>query len=269
MCQNFWLKIWKRETMGWWKNIKKTSVGWIKGYASKVGDVTNSDNVDHFTPQNTAYWIFVGLFFLCFAVNRFIYSNVEEKQGPIGYIQHPKISENELRKDDMVYLKLNELFAQMENFGQMERIKPFLPLLPEILDSVPSAVPLFREHYVLSSPYGKRYHPVHRVTKKHFGVDLAASKDTPIYATAAGRVIRVENSPKGHGLHIVISHAHGFQTLYGHMESVAVTEGEAIGAHDFIGTVGSTGISTGPHLHYEVIKNGRANRPRSIFQSEI
>ncbi|NNE77857.1 MAG: M23 family metallopeptidase [Pricia sp.] len=251
--------------MGWWKSIKKTSVGWIKGYASKVGDVTNSNDVDYFTPQNTAYWIFVGLFFLCFIANRFFYGDVQQPEYLGAMTQHPKIAVNGPREDDMVYLKLSELFVHMENFEQMERIKPFLPLLPEILDSVPSAVPLFREHYVLSSPYGKRYHPVHRITKKHFGVDLAASKDTPIYATAAGRVINIESNPKGHGLHILISHAHGFQTLYGHMESVAVAEGEAIGAHDFIGTVGSTGISTGPHLHYEVIKNGRRIDPTASF----
>ena len=251
--------------MGWGKSIKKTSVGWIKGYASKVGGVTNSNDVDYFTPQNAAYWIFVGLFFLCFMANRLFYGDVQEPEYLGALSQHPKISENEPRTDDIIYLKLSELFVHMENFQQMERIKPFLPLLPKILDSVPSAVPLFREHYVLSSPYGKRHHPVHKISKKHFGVDLAASKNTPIYATAAGRVLRIENSPKGHGLHIVVSHAHGFQTLYGHMESVTVTEGEAIGAHDFIGTVGSTGISTGPHLHYEIIKNGKRIDPTGSF----
>lgn len=251
--------------MGLWKSIKKRTVARIRGYASKVGDVTNSDDEDYFTPQNTAYWIFVGLFFLCFVANRLFYGNVQEPEYFSVLAQHPETSENKPPKDVMVYRKLSELFVELEHFQQMERIKPFLPLLPEILDSVPSAVPLLREHYVLSSPYGKRYHPVHQISKKHFGVDLAAAKDTPIYATAAGKIIRIENSPKGHGLHIVISHAHGFQTLYGHMESVAVTEGEAIGAHDFIGTVGSTGISTGPHLHYEVIKNGRRIDPTASF----
>ncbi|HEA19713.1 MAG TPA: M23 family metallopeptidase [Pricia antarctica] len=251
--------------MAWWKSIRKTSVEWLKGYTLKVGGVTSSNDVDHFTPQNAAYWIFVGLFFLCYMANRFFYGDVQGPEYLGALSQHPKIFEYEPRTDDIVYLKLSELFVQMENFQQMEPIKPFLPLLPKILDSIPSSVPLFREHYVLSSPYGKRYHPVHRISKKHFGVDLAAPKGTPIYATAAGRVIRIENSPKGHGLHIVISHSHGFQTLYGHMESVSVTEGEAIGAHDFIGTVGSTGISTGPHLHYEIIKNGKRIDPTGSF----
>ena len=164
-----------------------------------------------------------------------------------------------------MYQKLSDLLDDLENFEQLDRLRPFLPLRPEILDSVPSTVPLYREHYVLSSSYGNRHHPIHRVTKKHFGIDLAAEKDTPIYCTAAGRVALIENNPGGHGLHVIISHAHGFSTLYGHMESVAVTKGEALDAHDFIGTVGSTGISTGTHLHYEVIKDGQRVDPAPSF----
>lgn len=179
-----------------------------------------------------------------------------------GQIRNPITEEPQ---EDLVYQKLHDLLYDLESFGQMNRLKPYLPLRPQVLDSVPSAVPLFRERYVLSSSYGNRHHPVHRVTKKHFGVDLAAEKGTPIYCTAAGRVAHIENNPSGHGLHVVISHAHGFSTLYGHMESVAVTKGEALDAHDFIGTVGSTGISTSPHLHYEVIKDGIRINPAPSF----
>ncbi len=251
--------------MGWWKTIKKTTLIRIRRYVSKVGGVTNSTHTDYFTPQNSAYWVFVGLFFLFFGVNHFFFGSVQEPEYFGALAQHSEISEKEPQKKGMVYRKLRELFVEMEDFQQLEQIKSFLPLHYNVLDSVPSAVPLFREHCVLSSPYGKRYHPVHQISKKHFGVDFAAAKDTPIYATAAGKVIRVEDSPKGYGLHIVISHAHGFETLYGHMESVTVMEGETIGAHDLIGTVGSTGLATGPHLHYEVIKNGLRIDPTASF----
>ncbi len=251
--------------MGSWKNITKRTVEGIRRHVSKVVGVTNSKDVAHFTPQNAAYWIFVGFFFLSFAANRFFYGNVQDRENLGALAQDPGISENGAGETEILYRKLSELLFQMEHFQQLEHLRPFLALVPEVLDSVPSSVPLFREHYVLSSPYGQRYHPVHRVTKKHFGVDLAASKGTPIYATAAGRITRIENARHGHGLHVVIAHAHGFETLYGHMESVAVSEGEAIGPHDFIGTVGSTGISTGPHLHYEIIKNGRRIDPTASF----
>ncbi|MDT7827206.1 M23 family metallopeptidase [Pricia sp. S334] len=251
--------------MSAWKNIKKASIGWIKGYAQKVGGVTNSSDSGHFTPQNSSYWIFVGLFFLCFAANRFFFSTASKTEY-LGSLtkQIKKPIAKELR-EDLVYQKLSDLLDDLENFEQLDQLRPFLPLRPEILDSVPSTVPLFREHYVLSSSYGNRRHPVHRVTKKHFGVDLAAEKDTPIYCTAAGRVAHIENNPNGHGVHVIISHAYGFSTLYGHMESVVVTKGEALDAHDFIGTVGSTGISTGPHLHYEVIKDGQRVDPAPSF----
>ena len=251
--------------MSAWKNIKKASIGWIKGYAKKVGGVTNSEDSNHFTPQNSSYWIFVGPFFLCFATNRFFYNDTNSTEGLGNLTGHIAEPMTEAVKKDLVYQRLTDLLYQIENFGQMNRLKPYLPLRPQVLDSVPSAVPLFRERYVLSSSYGNRHHPVHRVTKKHFGVDLAAEKGTPIYSTAAGKVTFIENNPNGHGLHLVISHAYGFSTLYGHMESVSVDIGEALDAHDFIGTVGSTGISTGPHLHYEVIKDGQRVDPAPSF----
>ena len=174
--------------MSTWKNIKKSSIGWIKGYAQKVGGITNSTDSGHFTPQNSSYWIFVGVFFLCIAANRFFYNNPQNTKDLGKLTRQINKPMTEESREDLIYQRLNELLHDLENFEQMDRLKPFLPLRPEILDSVPSTVPLFREHYVLSSSYGNRHHPIHRVTRKHFGVDLAAEKDTPIYCTAAGRV---------------------------------------------------------------------------------
>nr|WP_292964222.1 M23 family metallopeptidase [Muricauda sp. UBA7809] len=248
-----------------WKKIKKSSIDWIKGCAQKVGGITNSTDSGHFTPQNSSYWIFVGVFFLCIAANRFFYDNTQNSKDFGNLTRQIKEPMTGASSEDLIYQRINELLHDLENFEQIDRLKPFLPLRPKILDSVPSTVPLFREHYVLSSSYGNRHHPIHRVTRKHFGVDLAAEKDTPIYCTAAGRVAHIENDPNGHGLHVIISHAYGFSTLYGHMESVAVELGEALDAHDFIGTVGNTGISTGPHLHYEVIKDGNRVNPGPSF----
>ncbi|WP_209403841.1 M23 family metallopeptidase [Pseudozobellia sp. WGM2] len=247
------------------RNIKKSVVGWIRGCARKVGDLTNSRDNGHFTPQNNSYWIFVGVFFLCITANRFFYDSPQEPEDLGTLTRQMGRPMTGASREDLIYQRLGDLLCDLENFEQMDRLKPFLPLRPEILDSLPSAVPLFREHYVLSSSYGNRHHPIHQVTKKHFGIDLAAKKGTPIYCTAAGRVAYIENDPNGHGLHIIISHAYDFSSLYGHMESVAVEPGEALDAHDFIGTVGSTGISTGPHLHYEVIKDGNRINPVRSF----
>ena len=239
------------------KNILKPAKYLLKQYARKVDSLTDSRDKAHFTPQNGAYWIFVGVFFFCFLANQFLYGDGIEMAPTRSHKKNGHIPLIELPSDDPIHRRLGELFYDLEDYGQLESIRPFLPLRPKILDSVPSAVPLFRKGYVLSSAYGDRYHPIHRITKKHFGVDLAAADNTPVYSTAAGTVEHIGNDPEGHGLHIIVAHAHGFKTLYGHLSTVAVALGETLKAHDFIASVGNSGMSTGPHLHYEVIKHGK------------
>jgi murein DD-endopeptidase MepM/ murein hydrolase activator NlpD len=88
----------------------------------------------------------------------------------------------------------------------------------------------------------------------HNGVDLASSVGTPIYAAATGNVIisRVGGWNGGYGNYIVISHSNGTQTLYGHLNSISVNSGDNVVKGQFIGTMGNTGKSTGPHLHFEI-----------------
>lgn len=97
----------------------------------------------------------------------------------------------------------------------------------------------------------------------HSGVDLAAAAGTPVVAASAG-VAHVVVSATGFGLHVVIDHGGGLQSLYGHLSSVAVAEGSAVATGQLIGAVGSTGNSTGPHLHFELDRNGVAEDPRTL-----
>ena len=97
----------------------------------------------------------------------------------------------------------------------------------------------------------------------HSGVDLAAARGTPVYATAPGWA-HVLISATGFGLHVVIDHGGGLQSLYGHLSSVAVADGAYVAAGEVIGAVGSSGNSTGPHLHFEIDRNGIAQDPRSL-----
>jgi murein DD-endopeptidase MepM/ murein hydrolase activator NlpD len=94
----------------------------------------------------------------------------------------------------------------------------------------------------------------------HTGVDLAAPLGTPVRATLAG-VAHVEISAGGFGLHIVIDHGDGFSSLYGHLSAVAVSDGEQVAQGEVIGAVGSTGNSTGPHLHFELDRDGVPEDP--------
>jgi len=95
----------------------------------------------------------------------------------------------------------------------------------------------------------------------HAGVDLAAARDTPVRAVLAG-VARVVHSAYGYGLHVLLDHGGGLVTLYAHLASTAVNTGDAVGAGEVIGTVGSTGNSTGPHLHFEVRRDGVPEDPQ-------
>jgi murein DD-endopeptidase MepM/ murein hydrolase activator NlpD len=94
----------------------------------------------------------------------------------------------------------------------------------------------------------------------HSGVDMAAPAGTPVHAAAAG-VATVAWDPNGYGLYLVVQHGGGVSTLYGHLESTAVVSGDPVAAAAEIGRVGSTGLSTGPHLHFEVRRGGRPVDP--------
>ena len=116
----------------------------------------------------------------------------------------------------------------------------------------------------ISSLFGYRVHPIFNTTKFHSGVDIAASYGATISAAASGTVAIAEYS-SSYGNYAVIYHSNGTTTLYAHMSSIAVTAGSTINQGDTVGYVGSTGNSTGPHLHFEVRVNGSCVDPLSYF----
>ena len=117
----------------------------------------------------------------------------------------------------------------------------------------------------ISSPFGKRYHPILKKYKIHWGVDYAAPKGTLVYAGGDG-VVQVAKYNGSYGNYVKIRHNSEFSTAYGHMNGFAkgIRPGVRVTQGQVIGYVGSTGRSTGPHLHYEVIQNGRRVNPRTI-----
>jgi len=108
---------------------------------------------------------------------------------------------------------------------------------------------------VLTSPFGERW------GKNHNGVDIGAPEGTPIYAPAAGTVEFAAGDDSGYGNHVTIDHGLGYKTGYAHMAEIYVSKGDTVAAGQIIGTVGSTGRSTGFHLHFEVIKDGEYQNP--------
>ena len=130
--------------------------------------------------------------------------------------------------------------------------------------SIPSLIPVDGVH--MTSEFGMRWHPVLGGRRQHKGVDLAAAIGTPIHAAADGIVSRADWF-SSYGLYVSVEHGGNFETRYGHMSRLNVAAGQMVHKGDVIGYVGTTGRSTGPHLHYEVRIAGEAVNPIPYLQN--
>lgn len=136
--------------------------------------------------------------------------------------------------------------------------------------SIPAIQPISNKQLIaLASGFGLRIHPVYKVKKMHNGIDFAASIGTPIYATADGSVTKVDVRFSGYGKMVEIDHGFGYRTRYAHMHDFAVKKGQNVKRGDLIGYVGNTGLSTAPHLHYEVFINDQRVDPVHYFFNDL
>ena len=121
------------------------------------------------------------------------------------------------------------------------------------------------ESRYISDPYGTRIHPVTGKVKMHAGLDIGAAHGTNIFAAADGTVLVSGWNTGGYGNYVVIDHGGGLTTLYAHCSSLLVSAGQKVTKGQAIAKCGSTGMSTGPHLHFEVLKNGSHTNPMAYF----
>lgn len=156
------------------------------------------------------------------------------------------------------------LAAQARSLQELEKIAN---RKSDMLTCIPAIRPL-KNMYSVTSGFGRRYHPILKRLRAHTGVDIAAPKGTPVYATADGTVSG-ESTGGGYGVTVVINHGYTYKTLYAHLSKKTVKPGQKVKRGQVIGYVGSTGLSSGSHLHYEVIKNGQRVNPVYYFNSNI
>lgn len=160
-----------------------------------------------------------------------------------------------------------QMYVQSKSFDELSKLAS---RKTEFLASIPAIQPLANKDLRrMASGFGYRIHPIYKTHKMHEGIDFTAPTGTPIYATGNGRVASVELGHRGYGNHVVISHGFGYQTLYAHMYKAKVHPGQEVKRGQLIGYIGNTGLSSGPHLHYEVIKGGRKINPINYFFNDL
>jgi len=140
----------------------------------------------------------------------------------------------------------------------------------KLLKAIPAIQPVSNKNLNrVASGFGYRVDPLYKDYRLHAGLDFAAPSGTPIYATADGVVQAAGFNTDGYGNKVVINHGYGYQTLYGHMVRVKAKVGQRVTRGEVIGYIGSTGKSTGPHCHYEVIKRGTKVDPVYYFYNDL
>ena len=170
-----------------------------------------------------------------------------------------------------IFNTLNAISARiLSQEKSYKEIEGMLRNKEKLLASTPAIQPVANKDLKrVASGFGSRIDPVYKTIKFHAGLDFAAPQGTPIYATADGRVTTASNTGNGFGNHVEINHGYGYETLYGHMFRIKVRSGQVVKRGEVIGWVGSTGKSTGPHLHYEVHKGGRSLDPIYFFYNDL
>ena len=140
----------------------------------------------------------------------------------------------------------------------------------EMLAHIPAIQPVANKNLKrMASGYGNRIHPVYKTKKMHWGMDFSAPKGCEVYATGDGKIEKVKRSKRGYGNQVKIDHGYGYKTFYAHLNKYIVKRGQKVKRGDLIGYVGSTGTSTAPHLHYEVIKNKRKENPVNYYFNDL
>lgn len=140
----------------------------------------------------------------------------------------------------------------------------------DMLASIPAIQPISNKDLTrMASGFGYRIHPIHKINKFHAGMDFTAPTGTEIYATGDGKVTRADRKAGGFGEHVRIDHGYGYVTVYAHMSRTSVKPGQLVKRGDVIGYVGNTGLSAGPHLHYEVRKDGEPVNPANYYFNDL
>jgi murein DD-endopeptidase MepM/ murein hydrolase activator NlpD len=168
-------------------------------------------------------------------------------------------------------IRLEELKAlsktQEKSYAQLNKL---ISQRSDLVNSIPAIMPVANKDLKrMASGFGYRLDPFYHTFTFHGGMDFTAETGTEVYATGDGKVAKRQSDAWGYGNHIIVNHGHGYTTIYAHLSRFAVTPGTKVKRGQLIGYVGSTGRSTGPHLHYEVRRNDNPLNPAFFYRNDL
>jgi hypothetical protein len=180
-----------------------------------------------------------------------------------------KYDNGDLIKD--IAMKVDKLKKQMViQSKSYDQIADMVKNKTQMLASIPSIQPVPNKKLDrMASGYGMRTDPIYKIQEFHKGMDFTAPVGTEVHVTGDGIVETVSFSFEGYGNEIIVNHGYGYRTRYAHLSKFNVKPGQKLTRGDVIGYIGSTGKSTGPHLHYEVLKNGSPMNPVYFYYNDL
>lgn len=188
--------------------------------------------------------------------------DVDERYDNLG-----KLNDSELlnRMNRSIDLLEHQIYSQSLSFDQL---KIAAGEQKDKISHIPSVLPMHFKDFTMSAGYGYRRDPIYGTAKFHEGLDFAAPTGTPVFATADAEV-EVAERKQNYGNCIDLNHGYNYKTRYAHLSQILVTPGQKVKRGDMIGKVGSTGKSTGSHLHYEVIFKGEPQNPVNYYFMDL
>jgi len=196
--------------------------------------------------------------------------------GVGGSNKYKDLLNKDLIQEDLIiddFKRLDRLKRQM--YIQTKSYDDIIELAlhkDKMLAAIPAIQPIQNKELTrLASGFGMRIHPIYKIKKMHTGLDFSAPRGTPIYSTGSGIVKLAQTSYRktGYGNQVEIDHGFGYVTKYAHMQMLTVKKGQKVNRGDLIGYVGSTGGSTAPHCHYEIIKDGKKIDPIQYIIQDV
>ncbi|MGV6945885.1 M23 family metallopeptidase [Sphingobacterium kyonggiense] len=163
-----------------------------------------------------------------------------------------------------IYSVEKDILVKARNIDDIKIVMDKILIYSPNLRKFPVLFPIRPGEARISSTFGRRVAPKKGASSNHKGIDYASPKGTPVYAPADGIVTVATKGVKGYGTMVKVKHSFGFETIYGHLSNFIVSPGDSVKIGKVIAYVGNTGVSTGPHLHYEILKNGVNLNPISF-----